>query len=63
MAKILVNQGEEAFEGLKAKKTVKITKANMNPYPKNMVRVLTTKNKLANFEISAPLLSGRYFVP
>ena len=53
-----MNQGEEAFEGLKAKKTVKTMKANMNPYPKNIVRVLTTENKLANSEISAPHSMG-----
>ena len=31
---IPMNQCEEVFEGLKSKKTMKITKANLNPYTK-----------------------------
>lgn len=61
---MLVNQGEaELEEGLKAKKTVKATKASMNPYTKTTVLlVLRMKKRLLRSEIKVPpLILGRFF--
>lgn len=61
---MLVNQGAAEFgEGLKAKKTVKPTKANMNPYRKaTVLRVLTMEKMLFKSEIRVPPLMGGCFV-
>jgi hypothetical protein len=61
--KMLVNQGEtELGEGLKAKKTVKATKANTNPYAKTTVLlVLMMETRLLRSEIRVPPVTGACF--
>jgi hypothetical protein len=61
---MLANQGEtELEEGLKAKKTVKATKANTNPYAKTTVLlILRTETRLLRSEIRVPPVTGMCFV-
>lgn len=63
-AKMLENQGEaELEEGLKAKKTVKATKANTNPYAKTTVLlVLRMQTRLLRSDIRVPPVTGMCFV-
>ncbi|KAL5748747.1 hypothetical protein ACOSQ2_026044 [Xanthoceras sorbifolium] len=59
VVKMLVNQGEEEFEeGLKAKKTVKATNANMNPYAKVILLLVlkTMKRPLKSVMRVPPLM-------
>lgn len=61
---MLMNQGEaELDEGLKAKKTVKTTKANMNPYIKTAVLlVLRMGKRILKSEIKLPSAMRMYFL-
>lgn len=61
---MFVNHGAVEFgEGLKAKKTVKQTKANINPYTKATVLLVLTREKmLLRSEITVPPLTGKCFV-